>query len=46
MIPFQEKHQKVFDEGRIVPPTLEDPSVSIPLCIAAAVSYLFFEKPT
>ena len=46
MIPFQEKHQKVFDEGRIVPLAIEDSLVSILLCIAAAVSYLFFEKPT
>ena len=46
MIPFQEKHQKVFDEGRIVQFAIEDSSVPAPLCVAATVSYHFFEKPS
>ncbi len=46
MIPFQEKHKKVFDEGHIVLIVIENPSVPVPLCIAAAVSYRFFEKTT
>jgi len=44
MIPFQEKHKKVFDKDTLYLVVIENLSVPVPLCIAAAVSYRFFKK--
>jgi hypothetical protein len=44
VIPFQEKHKKLFDEVQMVWGVIEKPLISVSLCIAAAVSYRFFKK--
>jgi hypothetical protein len=46
VIPFQEKHKKLFDEVQIDWGVIEKPFAFVLLCIAAVVGYRIFKNPS